>query len=96
MDGLARGDMASRYDAYSKAINGGWMCPDEARKKENQNPMPDGEGKVYRIPVNVMPAAVAQDFWLAKTTNQGGDASGTGAKSKAGNSPADPVSGSSV
>ena len=82
MDGLARGDMASRYDAYSKAINGGWMCPDEARAKENQNPMPDSQGKVYRIPVNVMPANVSAAFWTAKSTAKdaavkGGDASGT-------------------
>lgn len=71
MDGLARGDMASRYDAYSKAINGGWMNPDEARAKENENPMPQGQGQVYRIPVNVMPADVAKEFWSTKAGKGG-------------------------
>ena len=66
MDGLLRGDMATRYEAYSKAINNGWMCPDEARAKENQNPMPDGQGQNYRMPVNTIPADIARDFWQAK------------------------------
>ena len=96
MDGLARGDMSSRYDAYSKAINGGWMCPDEARRKENQNPMPNGQGQVFRIPANVMPAGVSEAFWLAKTVGKGDEASGLSETPTTQNPPADPVSGSSV
>jgi HK97 family phage portal protein len=34
-DGLLRGDFTSRMEAYDKAIKGGFMKPNEARKKEN-------------------------------------------------------------
>jgi hypothetical protein len=45
----------SRYDAYSKALNDGWMSVDEVRAKENLNPVPDGKGKGYREPLNMKP-----------------------------------------
>lgn len=35
LDGLMRGDLASRYEAYAKAVQNGFMSPDEARSKEN-------------------------------------------------------------
>jgi len=38
MDALLRGDTASRYEAYGKAINDGWMSRNEVRKRENLNP----------------------------------------------------------
>ncbi len=44
VDGLLRGDTATRYEAYSKAILAGWMEPNEARIRENMNPRPDGVG----------------------------------------------------
>lgn len=69
IDGLYRGDQQARAEYYSKAINNGWMCPDEVREIENMNPMPDGQGQIYRMPVNTIPANLAADFWLAK----GGD-----------------------
>lgn len=70
-DGLMRGDLKSQYDALSVAINNGWMCPDEAREILNQNPMPNGQGEIYRVPLNTMPADIAKDWWLAKV--KGGD-----------------------
>lgn len=39
VDGLLRGDTQSRYTAYQSAINTGWMVPNEAREKENLNPI---------------------------------------------------------
>lgn len=68
MDGLSRGDMGSRYTSYSQAINGGWMSPDEARAAENLNPIENGQGKIYRVPVNTLPAEIALKFWTAKMT----------------------------
>ena len=65
-DGLMRGDLKSQYDALSVAINNGWMCPDEAREILNHNPMPNGQGEIYRVPVNTMPADIARDWWLSK------------------------------
>lgn len=40
IDTLLRGDTQTRYDAYGKAIQDGWMTRNEARKKENLNPLP--------------------------------------------------------
>jgi HK97 family phage portal protein len=39
MDGLLRGDTKSRYEAYGKAITDGWMNRNEARVKENLDPV---------------------------------------------------------
>lgn len=35
LDGLQRGDLASRYEAYSKGIQNAFITPDEVRQKEN-------------------------------------------------------------
>lgn len=39
MDALFRGDMKSRYEAYSQAINAGWMVRNESRAAEGLNPI---------------------------------------------------------
>lgn len=49
VEGLLRGNITSRYQAYSTARNGGWMNADEIREKENMNPMPDGKGEIYLV-----------------------------------------------
>jgi HK97 family phage portal protein len=53
VDALLRGDIKTRYEAYSVAINWGWMSPDDVREKENLNPRPDGKGGVYLTPTNM-------------------------------------------
>jgi HK97 family phage portal protein len=53
VDGLLRGDIKSRYDAYSVARNGGWLSVDEIREFENLNPLPDDQGKIYLEPLNM-------------------------------------------
>lgn len=37
---LLRGDTKTRYEAYGKAIQDGWMTRNEARRLENRNPLP--------------------------------------------------------
>lgn len=37
---LLRGDTKSRYEAYGKAIQDGWMTRNEARELEDRNPLP--------------------------------------------------------
>lgn len=37
-DGLLRGDIQTRYEAYTKAITNGFMSRNEARERENLNP----------------------------------------------------------
>ena len=43
LDGLLRMDTAARYKANTDAIGGGWMAPNEARKKENLKPVAGGD-----------------------------------------------------
>lgn len=52
-DAYLRGDIATRYEAYVKAINNGIMSPNEVRVKENMNPYKDGD--VYLRPLNMTP-----------------------------------------
>ena len=43
LEALLRMDTTSRYDAWGKAIGSGWMSPNEARKKENLEPVTGGD-----------------------------------------------------
>lgn len=45
---LLRMDTSRRYDAASKAIAGGWMSPNEARKKDNLPPVVGGESPMIQ------------------------------------------------
>ncbi|NCB36333.1 MAG: phage portal protein, partial [Clostridia bacterium] len=49
-----RGDTKSRMEAYSTAIQNGVMSPNEARMKENMNPVEGGD--VILLPLNMRPA----------------------------------------
>ena len=54
VDGLLRGDLKSRYDAYWIGRQGGWLSANDIRGWENMNRI-DG-GDVYWAPVNMVPA----------------------------------------
>jgi HK97 family phage portal protein len=41
VEGLLRGDTATRYNAYQIGINNGWLTPQEVRRLENLGPMPE-------------------------------------------------------
>lgn len=43
LDQLLRMDTVTRYAAYSSAIGGGWMAPNEARRKESLPPVEGGD-----------------------------------------------------
>lgn len=51
MDGLLRGDYATRAEGHAKLVNAGIMMANEARKDENLPPAAGGD--VLRFPVNV-------------------------------------------
>ena len=51
VEGVLRGDQASRYSAYAVARNWGWLSVNEIRERENLNPV-DG-GDVYMQPMNM-------------------------------------------
>ena len=54
VDGLLRGDIKSRYEAYHTARMDGWLNADEIRELENLNPMEDEQGRVYTVPLNMV------------------------------------------
>ncbi len=51
VEGLLRGDIGSRYNAYAIGRQWGWMSVNEIRAKENMNPIPGGD--VYLQPMNM-------------------------------------------
>lgn len=54
VDGLLRGDIASRYQAYATARQNGWLSANDIRRLENMNAV-DG-GDIYLVPLNMIPA----------------------------------------
>lgn len=56
VDGLLRGDIAARYEAYTKGRNGGWLSANDVRELENLNPLPGDQGDIYLQAVNYMEA----------------------------------------
>lgn len=56
IDGLLRGDIKSRYEAYHIGRQDGVLSPDDIRDLENMNPLPDGIGGQYWQPLNMSPA----------------------------------------
>jgi HK97 family phage portal protein len=54
IEGLLRGDLKSRYEAYAQGINWGWLSPNEVREKENMNARDNGD--VFLEPQNMRPA----------------------------------------
>ncbi|WP_448192722.1 phage portal protein [Azospirillum sp. sgz301742] len=53
-DHIARADLAARFTAYSQAINGGFLSPNEVRAEEGLPPYAGGE--TFMRPVNTAPA----------------------------------------
>lgn len=62
LDGLLRGDLISRYQAYAVGKQNGWLSSDDIRALENMNPLPDGQGKVYWQPLNMIDSGQASDY----------------------------------
>jgi HK97 family phage portal protein len=56
VEGKLRGDFNSRMNGHAVGIQWGFMNRDEVREKENLNPMPDGLGKVFLAPANMVAA----------------------------------------
>ena len=55
VDGLLRGDYASRMQGYSVGIQNGFMSPNDVRSLENMNPIPDEEeGNIFMVNGNML------------------------------------------
>lgn len=59
LDGLLRGDIKTRYEAYAIGRTNGWLNGDDIRGLENMNPMPDGQGAVYLVQGAMIPVGQA-------------------------------------
>lgn len=59
MDALERADIVSRYNAHNIGRNAGFLSANEIRKKENLNPVENGDD--YLIPANMNIAGGAQE-----------------------------------
>lgn len=55
VNGLLRGDIKQRYEAYAIGRNWGWLSANDVRKLENMNSLGD-EGDLYLRPLNMAPA----------------------------------------
>ncbi|MFO7537608.1 MAG: phage portal protein [Chloroflexota bacterium] len=54
VDGLLRGDVESRSQAYAVGRQWGWWSANDVRQMENQGPVEGGD--VYLVPLNMVPA----------------------------------------
>ena len=61
VDGLLRGDIQSRYQAYAVGRQNGWLSANDIREKENMNPIAEG-GDLYLVPLNMVPADMVADM----------------------------------
>lgn len=64
VDAIMRGDIAGRYAAYGSAILDGWMTRNEARAKENLNPLPGLDEPLE--PMNMQQAGAKPDAAATK------------------------------
>lgn len=71
VDSLLRGDLKSRYEAFAIGRQWGWLSADDVLELEDRNPLPDGQGEIYLVPLNMVPADAPLQF------DQGGPAAPT-------------------
>ncbi|MGM9582216.1 MAG: phage portal protein [Phascolarctobacterium sp.] len=64
MEGLVRGDMQSRYQAYAIGRQWGFLTADDIREKENMGHVEGGD-KTY-APLNMISSELADKYWSAK------------------------------
>jgi len=64
VDALLRGDTLSRYQAYGRGILDGWLTRNEARIKENLEPLPGLDTPL--VPLNMGPAGTARWTWRSR------------------------------
>jgi hypothetical protein len=65
VEGLLRGDITTRYQAYEVAIRNGWLTPEEVRMKENLGPLlgaeDDSPGEVEDTPGDAVEDVAEED-----------------------------------
>ena len=72
LEGLLRGDYASRMNGYATARQNGWMSANDIRELENLDRIPDEEGgDLYLINGNMLPLKQAGAFAQSNTASTG-------------------------
>lgn len=61
VDGLLRGDIQSRYQAYAVGRQNGWLSANDIRELENMNPLPDDQGEAYLVNGNMQTIEAATE-----------------------------------
>ncbi len=69
VDGLLRGDIKSRYEAYAVGRQNGWLSANDIRELENMNPVTGGD--VYLVPLNMIPADQVGNLGIDKPVSGG-------------------------
>lgn len=73
VEGLLRGDIGSRYNAYATARQWGWLSVNDIRRLENMNPVDNGD--VYLQPLNMQEAgSISQEIPPSPNLSQGNKA----------------------
>jgi HK97 family phage portal protein len=72
VDGLLRGDYASRMSGYATARQNGWLSANDIREMEDMNPIPDEEGgNLYLVNGSFTKLVDAGAFYDNKITEKG-------------------------
>jgi HK97 family phage portal protein len=74
LNALLRMDPAARYDAHTKAIAGGWMAPNEARREEDMVPVAGGDTPYLQQQNYSLAALDFRDKEAIKPVEEGGAA----------------------
>jgi HK97 family phage portal protein len=53
IDGLLRGDFATRMTGFGSGRQWGWLSANDIREKEGMNPLPGEDGDQYLVPANM-------------------------------------------
>ena len=71
VNGLLRGDIKTRYEAYAQGRNWGWLSVNDIRRLENMDPLPEGDQ--YLRPLNMAPADAPFDTGAGQSQDSGRD-----------------------
>ncbi|MEU0531989.1 phage portal protein [Amycolatopsis tolypomycina] len=60
-DQLTKGDFKTQMEGWAVGRNWGIWNADEIREKVGDNPLPDGKGQAYLVPLNMVPAVSPEE-----------------------------------
>jgi HK97 family phage portal protein len=66
VEGLLRGDITVRYQAYAVGRQWGWLSADDVRRLENMDTLPEGQGEKYLLPLNMIDASKLDEYLLTQ------------------------------